>query len=117
MHEHWTFNGNGGCDRDPLYLDEMSDGTVRMLCWATILLSPHLPTLLVIDEPEVGIHPAWMPILSEWIKRASRKTQVIVCTHSPDLLDHFSDCPEKVWRFQSEDGKVYSMDAVEHRVG
>ncbi len=75
----------------PFFLDEMSDGTVRMLCWAVILHSPKPPALIVIDEPELGIHPAWMPVLAEWIKRAAQKTQVIVTTHSPDLLDHFTD--------------------------
>lgn len=81
---------------EPFYLSEMSDGTVRMLCWATILLSPTLPSLLVIDEPELGLHVAWMPILAEWIKLSASKTQVIVCTHSPDLLDHFTDKVENV---------------------
>ena len=75
----------------PFFLDEMSDGTVRMLCWAVILHSPRPPALIVIDEPELGIHPAWMPILADWIKRAAQKTQVIVTTHSPDLLDYFTD--------------------------
>lgn len=76
---------------EPFFLSDMSDGTVRMLCWAVILNSPNLPRLIVIDEPELGIHPAWMPILAEWIKRAAQRTQVIVSTHSPDLLDHFTD--------------------------
>ncbi len=81
---------------EPLYLDEMSDGTVRMLCWAVILHSPVLPSLLVIDEPEMGIHVAWLPILAEWIKDAAQKTRVIICTHSPDLLDHFTDQVDRV---------------------
>jgi len=89
---------------EPFYLSEMSDGTVRMLCWATILLSPELPTLLVIDEPELGIHVAWMQTLAEWIKQASTRTQVIVSTHSPDLLDHFTDQVENVFVFQPTDG-------------
>ena len=76
---------------EPFFLSDMSDGTVRMLCWAVILQSPKPSSLIVIDEPELGIHPAWMPILAEWIKRAAQKTQVIVTTHSPDLLDHFTD--------------------------
>ena len=75
----------------PFFLDEMSDGTVRMLCWAVILNSPQPPSLIAIDEPEIGIHCSWMPFLAEWIKRAARKTQIIVSTHSPDLLDHFTD--------------------------
>ena len=76
---------------EPFFLDEMSDGTVRMLCWAVILNSPKLPSLIAIDEPEIGIHCSWMPILAEWIKRAAQRTQIIVSTHSPDLLDHFTD--------------------------
>ena len=90
-----------GC-HEPFFLHEMSDGTVRMLCWAVILHSPKLPSLIVIDEPELGIHPAWMPILAEWIKRAAQKTQVIVTTHSPDLLDHFTDQLD-------DDGYIYTF--------
>ena len=77
--------------KEQFYLSEMSDGSVRMLCWATILLSPELPSLLVIEEPEIGIHVSWLPTLAAWIKKASEKTQVIVSTHSPDLLDYFTD--------------------------
>lgn len=83
----WNVEGSN----EPFFLYEMSDGTVRMLCWAVILHSPKLPSLIVIDEPELGIHPAWMPILAEWIKVAAQRTQVIISTHSPDLLDHFTD--------------------------
>ncbi len=91
---------------EPFYLNDMSDGTVRMLLWAIILLSPELPSLLVIDEPEMGLHPAWMKTLSEWIKTAAEKTQVILSTHSPDLLDHFTDQYENVFSF-NYDGKNY----------
>ena len=77
--------------KEQFYLSEMSDGSVRMLCWATILLSPELPSLLVIEEPEIGIHVSWLPTLAAWVKKASEKTQVIVSTHSPDLLDYFTD--------------------------
>ena len=87
---------------EPFYLSDMSDGTVRMLCWAVLLHSPFPPKLIVIDEPELGIHPAWMSVLAEWIKRASRKSQIVVATHSPDLLDHFTDQLE-------EGGFVYSF--------
>lgn len=85
---------------EPFYLDDMSDGTVRMLCWATILHSPILPTLLVIDEPELSLHIAWMGILANWIKQASQKTQIIISTHSPDLLDYFTDCAGDVICFE-----------------
>ena len=92
----WYFDGM----EEPFYLDDMSDGTVRMLCWATILHSPILPTLLVIDEPELSLHIAWMGILANWIKQASQKTQIIISTHSPDLLDYFTDCAADVICFE-----------------
>ncbi len=86
---------------EPFYLREMSDGLVRMLCWATILHSPQLPALLVIEEPEMGIHVAWLEVLAHWIKNASLKTQIIISTHSPDLLDHFTDEVENVLVFSA----------------
>jgi len=92
----WYFEGM----EVPFYLDDMSDGTVRMLCWAIILHSPILPTLLVIDEPELSLHIAWMGILANWIKQASQKTQIIISTHSPDLLDYFTDCSADVICFE-----------------
>ena len=87
---------------EPFRLDELSDGTVRMLCWATILRSHKLPSLIVIEEPEVGIHPAWLKVLAEWIKLASERTQVIITTHSPDLLDCFTDRLENVYVFNQK---------------
>lgn len=108
----WYFEDS----KEPFYLSEMSDGTVRMLCWATILHSPVLPSLLVIDEPELGLHVSWMRILSEWIKRAARKTQIIITTHSPDLLDHFTDCLENVYCFYSEDKTHFAMKALSKEI-
>jgi len=98
--------------KEVFYLNEMSDGTVRMLCWATILHSPLLPSLIVIDEPELGLHVSWMPILAEWIKKAARKTQIIITTHSPDLLDHFTDCLENVLCFYSENKTHFSVKSL-----
>jgi predicted ATPase len=101
----WYFDGSN----EQFYLPEMSDGTVRMLCWATILLSPHLPTLLIIEEPEIGIHSAWMSVLAEWIKSASQRTQVIISTHSTDLLDQFTDNYENVSIFSYERDNKFSI--------
>jgi predicted ATPase len=82
----WYFSGQ----KEPFFLSELSDGTVRMLCWAVVLLSPEQPAMLVLDEPELGLHPAWMQTLAQWIERMSGQTQVVVSTHSPDLLDRFT---------------------------
>jgi len=105
----WYFEG---IDDEAFYLNEMSDGTVRMLCWATILHSPLLPSLIVIDEPELGLHVSWMPILAEWIKKAATKTQIIITTHSPDLLDHFTDLLENVLCFYPENRTYFSVKSL-----
>ena len=97
----WYFDGM----ETPFYLDDMSDGTVRMLCWAIVLHSPILPTLLVIDEPELSLHIGWMGILANWVKQASQKTQIIISTHSPDLLDELTDCANDVICFDKAQQK------------
>jgi AAA15 family ATPase/GTPase len=108
----WHIEGNN----EPFYLNEMSDGTVRMLCWAVILHSPKLPSLLVIDEPELGLHPAWLSVLAQWIKQASEKTQIILTTHSPDLLDKFTDRLENVYCFYPTDANHYGLKPLSPEV-
>jgi len=68
---------------------EISDGMLRFLCLATALLSPVISPLIAIDEPEAGLHPRLLPIVADMIKTASERTQVLVTTHSPDLLSRF----------------------------
>ncbi len=99
---------------NPFYLDEMSDGTVRMLCWAVVLFSPKRPTLIVLDEPEAGIHPAWLRVLAGWIREAARHTQVIVSTHSPDLLDYFTEdiANVRVFRPDRSDPRYNTVTAL-----
>jgi predicted ATPase len=75
-----------------------------MLGWALILHYPILPKLIVIDCPEVDLHISRFPTLSNWIKRAAVDAQVIVATHSPDLLDYFSDSIESIICFSSKGG-------------
>lgn len=72
-----------------MQLWDLSDGMLRFLCLGTALLNPIPPSLIAIDEPEVGLHPRLLPIVSDMIKTASEKTQVLVTTHSPDLLNCF----------------------------
>jgi predicted ATPase len=68
---------------------DISDGMLRFLCVATALLAPDLTSLVALDEPEAGLHPKLLPVVADMIKTASEKTQVIVTTHSPDLLNCF----------------------------
>lgn len=75
-----------------LYLDatNFSDGTLRFIALATLLLQPDSPKTIIIDEPELGLHPAAMVKLSAMIKRASVKTQIIIATQSVSLISNFS---------------------------
>ncbi len=68
----------------------LSDGTLRMICLATLLLQPNLPSVIIIDEPELGLHPFAIQKLAAMLKSASNKTQIIVSTQSINLVNQFS---------------------------
>jgi predicted ATPase len=68
---------------------ELSDGMLRFLLLCGALLNP-LPGLIAVDEPETGLHPKLLPIVADLIRSASERTQVLICTHSPQLLTAFS---------------------------
>ncbi len=66
-----------------------SDGTIRFICLTTALLQPSPPSTIVIDEPELGLHPFALDTLGGLLKDASERTQIIVSTQSASLLNHF----------------------------
>lgn len=68
---------------------QLSDGTLRFICLATLLLQPELPKTIIIDEPELGLHPIAINKLSSLIKKASQEAQIIVSTQSVNLVDNF----------------------------
>ena len=69
----------------------LSDGTLRFICLATLFHQPweFRPSAILVDEPELGLHPYAITMLATMMKMAAKKTQVIVSTQSPLLLDHF----------------------------
>jgi predicted ATPase len=69
----------------------LSDGTLRALALFTALGQPvqHLPSFCVIDEPELGLHPAALDLFCELVRSASAHCQILLATQSPALLDHF----------------------------
>jgi predicted ATPase len=69
----------------------LSDGTLRFIALATLFLQPekHRPSVILIDEPELGLHPYAIEILASLVRQASVTTQVILGTQSSLLLDHF----------------------------
>ena len=73
-----------------------SDGTLRFIALATLFLQPkdYLPSVVLVDEPELGLHPYAIEILASLIRQAGESTQVIASTQSSLLLDHFD--PEDV---------------------
>lgn len=81
----WTQRGS----QEPFQPTVLSDGTLRFIALITALLQPSPPSTIVIDEPELGLHPSAIMLLGEAIRAASKRTQVIVATQSPLLLDCF----------------------------
>lgn len=65
----------------------LSDGTLRFICLATLLLQPDLPSVILLDEPELGLHPLAITLLAELLNRAAHHTQVVVSTQSVNLVD------------------------------
>jgi predicted ATPase len=70
---------------------QLSDGTLRTMALITLLLQPEedLPSLIILDEPELGLHPYAISLIAALIRSASVYTQVILATQSTNLLDHF----------------------------
>jgi predicted ATPase len=79
-----------GCD-DIFNASQLSDGTLRFICLATLLLQPHelQPATIVVDEPELGLHPYAITIFAEMVKQLSDEKQIIISTQSVELLNEF----------------------------
>ncbi len=75
---------------------QFSDGSLRFICLATLLNQPEnlQPNLILIDEPELGLHPFALTLLAEMIQHAATMQQVIVSTQSAELVSHFE--PEDI---------------------
>jgi predicted ATPase len=82
----------------------LSDGTLRWLALLVILLNPNPAPVVCIEEPELGLHPDMIPTLALLLKAASERMQLIITTHSADLVEEFSDHPEYVLVCEKKDG-------------
>jgi predicted ATPase len=74
----------------------LSDGTLRWLSLLTILLHPDPPPLVCIEEPELGLHPDMIQPLAKLLLSASERMQLVVTTHSDDLIDQMSGNPAAI---------------------
>jgi predicted ATPase len=73
----------------PFLAHQLSDGTLRFMCLATLLLQPALPDTILIDEPELGLHPYAITVLASLMRSASARAQLIVSTQSVSLINQF----------------------------
>ena len=76
--------------------EQLSDGSIRFIALATLFLQPPelLPNVIIIDEPELGLHPQAIDALASMIRLASRYSQIILATQSPRIVDNFE--PENI---------------------
>lgn len=85
-------------------VNDLSDGTIRFIALATLFLQPELPQTIIIDEPELGLHPAAISKLAGLIKSvASKNCQVIIATQSTDLISYFD--PEDILTVDQVNGE------------
>jgi predicted ATPase len=94
---------------EPVPATRWSDGMLRYLSLLAILCHPNPPGLICIDEPDLGLHPDILPNLARLIKSTSERTQVIITTHSKDLIDQFSDRPDVVVVCERDSGGATRM--------
>jgi predicted ATPase len=113
--------------KEPVYAHQLSEGTLRFLWLISLLQSPNLSTVTMIDEPEVSLHPELLSLLADLLREACQRTQLIVATHS-DRLIRFLEPKEVMVMDLDEDGyaaatwadtmdleewlKEYSLDEV-----
>jgi predicted ATPase len=100
------------CFGKPLYMNELSEGTLRFLWLVSLLLSPSLSTVTMIDEPEVSLHPELLSLLADLMREASARTQLIVATHS-DRLVRFLE-PKEVLVMDSDEEGLTTATWADH---
>jgi predicted ATPase len=95
---------------------QLSEGTLRFMALATLLQQPTLPPLILIDEPELGLHPYAIQYLVEMLESAATQTQIIVATQSVSFINQLD--PEDVIVVDRKDGqstfKRLDADSLAH---
>jgi len=101
----WTQKGKPDT---PFKAHVLSDGTLRFICLATLLLQPigKLPDTILIDEPELGLHPYAINVLADIFKQVAEQKQLIVSTQSVELVNELS--PEDIIVVdQNDDASIF----------
>jgi predicted ATPase len=102
-----------GCE-DVLNAAQFSDGTLRFVCLATLLLQPTKlqPSTIIIDEPELGLHPFAITIFAEMVQKVATRRQVVLATQSTDLLNCFT-ADDIIIVDYSNDGSKFERKSIE----
>jgi predicted ATPase len=95
----------GPYEKEGISVNLLSDGTLKLLCLIAILVNPDPPPLICIDEPELGLHPDWIKLAAEMMQSAAARTQLIVATHSPQIVANLD--PEQVIVTEKKDGESH----------
>lgn len=95
---------------------QLSDGTLRFMAITALLLQPDesFPGLMVLDEPELGLHPYAISVLAGMVRQASAKARIVLATQSPALLDHFT--AQEVLVLEQHQGCSRADSLDEHRL-
>ena len=105
---------------------QLSDGTLRAMCLVTLLMQPEddLPDLIVVDEPELGLHPYALEAVASLFRKVAHHTQVLISTQSASFLDNFdAEDVIKVYRegkkslFERLDAETYEPWLEEYSLG
>ena len=84
---------------------QLSDGTIRFIVLVTLLLQPYPPKVIILDEPELGLHPDAIQVLADIIKSVSHKSQIICATQSVELANCFE--PENFIVVEQKNGETH----------
>jgi predicted ATPase len=87
----------------PFHASQLSDGTLRFIALTTALLQPNPPSTILIDEPELGLHPQALDVLANLVLQAQNRTQLIVSTQSAPMLNAFE--PDQIIVIDREEGE------------
>ncbi|MCL2247594.1 MAG: AAA family ATPase [Lentimicrobiaceae bacterium] len=100
-------------NKDVFYAMQLSDGTLRFICLAALLLQPKelQPEIIIIDEPELGLHPFAITIFAEMVQKAAVQRQVIFATQSAELLNCFSPDDIVVAEYDIDGSKFKRMSS------
>jgi predicted ATPase len=112
--EHIVLRWRQKGSEDIFNASQLSDGTLRFICLATLFLQPEelQPATMIVDEPELGLHPFAIAVLAEMTKNTAMQKQIILSTQSVELLNQF-DIEDVIVVDRGENGSEFKRLAAD----